>query len=281
MIKPTWVQGGVPDRKPHGRLTRGRRARRDFARAAYGRSARPPRPRARRPDFADKIGRFQARANTVLDASASGAERLQAYQDVFAMAVKGDLLGMSDDDRALYDAATSKSDIGQRAYQLRESYIAAVNAAAQRGGAAAGSRPVWRPSTASRPPTSRSSSRPGSTRRTKRAPSPYASVDAWRDNMNAQLQVASYLRPDGVYDPNIAAKKAQDPKFAEVAALASDRNNRSAAWTQRALSLFGGQAPRDRVDLSDAARATAAATAATAAPAATPYRTGSIVSTVA
>jgi len=30
------------------------------------------------PDFADKIGRFQARANTVLDSSAPGAERLQA-----------------------------------------------------------------------------------------------------------------------------------------------------------------------------------------------------------
>src|SRR5258705_8374016 len=91
------------------------------------------------PDFAEKISRFQSRANAVLDTSGtvSESERLQAYQDVFRMAVNGDLLGMSDDDRALYDTATTKSDIGQKAYQLQESYIAAVNAAARTGGAPA------------------------------------------------------------------------------------------------------------------------------------------------
>jgi hypothetical protein len=231
------------------------------------------------PDFGDKIGRFQARANTVLDASASGADRLQAYQDVFAMAVKGDLLGMSDDDRALYDAATSKSDIGQRAYQLQESYSATVNAAAQRGGAAikAGLAQFDSLSASDQQILFKG----GIDAPDRSGSGLYGSVQAWRDNMSAQLQMVSYMRPDGVFDPNIATKKAQDPKFGEALALSNDRNNSSASWTQRVLQLFGGQAPKDRIDLSDAAKAaaTAGATATTAAP--TPYKTGSIVSTVA
>ena len=232
------------------------------------------------PDFADKIGRFQARANTVLDASASGADRLQAYQDVFAMAVKGDLLGMSDDDRALYDAATSKSDIGQRAYQLQESYIAAVNGAAQRGGAAAAIKAGLAQFDSLSASDQQILFKGGINAPDQSGSGPYGSVQAWRDNMSAQLQMVSYMRPDGVFDPNIAAKKAQDPKFAEVLALSSDRNNNSASWTQRVLQLFGGQTPRDRVDLSDAAwSATPAGAPSSAAPA--PYRTGSIVSTVA
>jgi hypothetical protein len=233
------------------------------------------------PDFADKIGRFQARANTVLDASASGADRLQAYQDVFAMAVKGDLLGMSDDDRALYDAATSKSDIGQRAYQLQESYIASVNAAGQRGGAAA-----IKAGLAQFDSLSASDQqilfKGGIDAPDRSGSGPYGSVQGWRDNMNAQLQVVSYMRPTGVFDPNIAAKRALDPKFAEVQALSNAPNNTSASWTQRVQQLFGGQAPRDRVDLSNVARAAASAAPAAPSPGTpAPYRTGSIVSTTA
>ena len=232
------------------------------------------------PDFADKIGRFQARANTVLDASASGADRLQAYRDVFAMAVKGDLLGMSDDDRALYDAATSKSDIGQRAYQLQETYIAAVNGAGQRGGAAAAIKAGLANFDGLSASDQQILFKGGINAPDRSGAGPYGSVQAWRDNMSAQLQMVSYMRPDGVFDPNIAAKKAQDPKFAEALALSSDRNNNSASWTQRVLQLFGGQTPRDRVDLSGTAKGAASgAPAAASAPA--PYRTGSIVSTVA
>jgi hypothetical protein len=234
------------------------------------------------PDFAEKIGRFQARANTVLDASASGAERLQAYQDVFAMAVKGDLLGMSDDDRALYDAATSKSDIGQRAYQLQASYIATVSAAVQRGGAAAGVKAGMAQFDSLSASDQQVLFKGGIDAPDRSGSGPYGSVQAWRDNMNAQLQMVSYMRPDGVFDPNIAAKKAQDPKFAEALALSNDRNNNSASWTQRVLRLFGGQTPSDRVDFSDAARAAAAGgRGATPAPAAAPYKSGSIVSRVA
>jgi hypothetical protein len=232
------------------------------------------------PDFADKISRFQARANTVLDASAPGADRLQAYQDVFAMAVKGDLLGMSDDDRALYDAATSKSDIGQRAYQLQASYIATVNAAGQRGGAAAAIKAGLAQFDSLSASDQQILFKGGIDAPDRSGSGPYGSVLAWRDNMSAQLQMVSYLRPDGVFDPGIAAKRAQDPKFAEVQALSNARNNNSASWTQRVLQLFGDQAPKDRLDLSDAAKS-----ASTTAPAApnppAPYRTGSIVSTVA
>jgi hypothetical protein len=233
------------------------------------------------PDFADKIGRFQARANTVLDPSVPGADRLQAYQDVFAMAVKGDLLGMSDDDRALYDAATSKSDIGQRAYQLQEAYIANVSAAAQRGGAAAAIKAGMAHFDSLSASDQQILFKGGIDAPDRSGSGPYGSVQAWRDNMSAQLQMVSYMRPDGVFDPAIAAKRAQDPKFAEALALSNDRNNNSASWTRRVLQLFGGQAPRDRVDLSDAARAASAGAAPPAAAPSTPYRTGSIFSTVA
>jgi hypothetical protein len=232
------------------------------------------------PDFADKISRFQARANTVLDASASGADRLQAYQDVFAMAVKGDLLGMSDDDRALYDAATSKSDIGQRAYQLQESYIAAVNGAAQRGGAAAAIKAGLANFDSLSASDQQILFKGGINAPDRSGSGPYAGVQDWRDNLNAQLQMVSYMRPDGVFDPNIATKKAQDPKFAEALALSSDRNNSSASWTQRVLQLFGGQTPKDRIDLSDAARAASVGAASAAStPSTASYKTGSIVST--
>jgi hypothetical protein len=100
--------------------------------------------------------------------------------------------------------------------------------------------------------------------------------------MNAQLQVVSYMRPTGVFDPNIAAKRALDPKFAEVQALSNAPNNTSASWTQRVQQLFGGQAPRDRVDLSNVARAAASAAPAAPSPGTpAPYRIGSIVSTTA
>ena len=235
------------------------------------------------PDFADKIGRFQARANTVLDTSGrvSEGERLQAYQDVFRMAVNGDLLGMGDDDRALYDAATSKSDIGQKAFQLQESYNGAVNAAARTGGAAAGIKAGLANFDSLSTSDQQILFKAGINAPDRSGSSPYASVQAWRDNMSAQLQMVSYMRPDGVFDPNIAAKKAQDPKFRAALSLANDRNNSSASWTQSVLRLFGGDGPKDRVDLSDAARTVIGAGADTSPgrpPA--PYREGSIASKV-
>jgi hypothetical protein len=233
------------------------------------------------PDFADKISRFQARANTVLDTSGtvSESERLQAYQDVFRMAVSGDLLGMGDDDRALYDAATSKSDIGQRAYQLQESYIGAVNAAARTGGAAAAIKAGLANFDGLSTSDQQILFKAGINAPDRSGSGPYGGVQGWRDNMSAQLQMVSYMRPDGVFDPNIATKKAQDPKFASALKLANDRNNNSASWTQSVLKLFGGEAPKDRIDLSDAAR-TAVGAGASARPSPAPYREGSIASKV-
>src|SRR5204863_6079139 len=102
----------------------------------------------------------------------------------------------------------------------------------------------------------------------------------WRDNMSAQLKMVSYMRPDGVFDANIGVKRAQDPRFAEALRLSNDRNNTTAAWTQQVLALFGGDAPRDSVQLSDAAKATAGAwTSPAATPQTAAYQTGSIVST--
>ena len=235
------------------------------------------------PGFADKIGRFQARANTVLDTSGrvSEGERLQAYQDVFRMAVNGDLLGMGDDDRALYDAATSKSDIGQRAYQLQGAYIGAINAAARAGGAAAAIRAGLANFDGLSTSDQQILFKAGINAPDRSGSGAYGSVQDWRDNMNARLQLASYMRPDGVFDPDIAAKKAKDPKFGLALKLANDRNTTSAAWTQMVRTLFGGEAPKDRIDLSDAARTAAGGQAGKpAGPSATPYKEGSIASRI-
>ena len=236
------------------------------------------------PDFAEKISRFQSRANTVLDASASGADRLQAYQDVFRMAVRGDLLGMSDDNRALYDAAASRSDIAQKAFQLQAAYVGAVNAGSRSGGGGAAIKAGLAAFDALSSSDQQILFKAGINAPDSSGSSPYADVEGWRDNMGAQLKMAAYMRPDGVADPNIAARKARDPKFAQAVALVSDPNNTSAGWTQKVLQLFGGDAPRDRVDLSDAARAamgSQSGPAAAPAPAPPPYRTGSVASTVA
>jgi len=235
------------------------------------------------PEFADKIGRFQARANTVLDTSGrvSADERLQAYQDVFRMAVSGDLLGMSDDDRALYDAATTKSDIGQRAYQLQESYIGAVNAGSRTGGAAAAIKAGLANFDALSSSDQQILFKAGINAPDRSGPGPFANVQAWRDNMSAQLQVVSYLRPNGVFDPAVAAKKAQDPTFVAALKLSTERDTTSASWTEMVRKLFGGDGPKDRVDLSDAAKAAVSGQASpSAGPPATAYREGSIASRV-
>jgi hypothetical protein len=235
------------------------------------------------PDFADKIGRFQSRASTVLDTSGrvSADERLQAYQDVFRMAVSGDLLGMSDDDRALYDAATAKSDIGQRAYKLQEAYIGAVNAGSRTGGAAAAIKAGLANFDALSSSDQQILFKAGINAPDRSGSGPFASVQAWRDNMDAQLKVASYLRPDGVFDPAIAAQKAQDPKFVAALKLSTERDNTSPAWTDMVLKLFGGDGPKDRIDLSDAAKAAVSSrTDSSAGPSPTPYKEGSIASKV-
>lgn len=234
------------------------------------------------PDFADKISLFQSRANTVLDTSASGAERLQAYQDVFRMAVRGDLLGMSDDNRALYDAAASRSDIAQKAFQLQGSYVGAVNAGSRSGGGAASIRAGLAAFDGLSSSDQQILFKAGINAPDRSGSSPYADVQGWRDNMNAQLKLAGYMRPDGVADPNLAALKAQDPKFTQAVALISAPNNTSAVWTQKVLQLFGADAPKDRVELSDAARAAMGSQSSpAAAPTPAPYRTGSVASTVA
>ncbi len=234
------------------------------------------------PDFADKIGRFQASAATVLDASASGADRLQAYQDVFRMAVRGDLLGMSDDDRALYDAAASRSDIAQKAFQLQESYVGAVNSGSRSGGPAAAIRAGLAAFDALPSSDQQILFKAGINAPGRSGSGPYADVRGWRDNMSAQLKLAGYMRPDGAPAPNIGTRQANDPKFAQAVALANDPNPTSAAWTQGVMQLLGADGPRDRVDLSDAARAALGGqTGPAAAPAPAPYRTGSVVSKVA
>ena len=234
------------------------------------------------PDFAEKIRLFQVRANTVLDASASGADRLQAYQDVFRMAVRGDLLGMSDENRALYDAAAGRSDIAKKAFQLQESYVGAVNAGSRSGGGAASIRAGLAAFDSLSSSDQQILFKAGINAPDRSGSSPYSDVQGWRDNMSAQLKLAGYMRPDGVADPNLATNTAQDPRFAAAVALVSDPNNTSADWTRKVLQLFGGDAPKDRVELSDAAKTAIGAQGNPAAiPTTAPYRTGSIVSTVA
>ena len=184
--------------------------------------------------------------------------------------------------RPNFDVVASRSSIAQKAFHLQESYVGAVNAGSRSGGGAASIRAGLAAFDGLSSSDQQILFKAGINAPDRSGSSPYADVQGWRDNMSAQLKLAGYLRPDGVADPNLAAKKAQDPRFTQAVALVSAPNNTSAAWTQKVLQLFGGDAPKDRVELSDAAKAAMGSQSSPAAAATTaPYRTGSIVSTVA
>ena len=243
------------------------------------------------PDYATRMSRFDDLSATVLDASGktSDAQRADAYQTLQAMQAGGQFAGIDDDRRKVLDQATFDSDIGQRAQALGKGFVQTLNAATQSGGPQAALQAV-----ASRFDNLSSSDQNLLFQTTinvadRTGAKPYTDAAAWRSNVDAQAKVVGFMTDAGVVGPNgvldqkaAQAKAAADPKFASALRLSLRRDNNSPDWTQSVMQLFGSAAPKDKVQLSEAAQkflsAAPSAPAATSAPPAAEYRQGSIAS---
>jgi len=243
------------------------------------------------PDYATRMARFDDLSATVLAGQAGDDQRAEAYQALQAMSAGGQLAGIDDSRRQVLDQATYDSDIGQRAQALGKAFVQTLNTAAQSGGPQAALQAV-----ASRFDNLSSSDQNLLFQTTinvadRTGAKPYADAGAWRSNIDAQAKVVGFMKDAGVVGANGAldqkaaqARAAADPKFAAALRLSLRRDNNSPEWTQSVMQLFGGAAPNDTVQLSDAARnymSTATAPASSAsptAPAASAYRQGSIAS---
>lgn len=241
-------------------------------------------------DYATRMARFDTLSATVNDASGrtGEAQRAEAYQALQAMSAGGELAGIDAERRKVLDQVTFDSDIGRRAQALGRDFVQTLNAAKQAGGPQAALQAV----------TGRFDSLSSSDQdllfqttinvADRTGAKPYADAGAWRANMDAQAKVVGFMKDAGVVGANGAldqkaaqAKAAADPKFATALRLSLRSDNTSAEWTEAVGQFFGRAAPKDRVQLSDAAQqmldaSPAAPTAA--APPATPYREGSITS---
>jgi hypothetical protein len=242
------------------------------------------------PDLSERTARFDALSSTVLDTSGrySDSERLKAYSDLHTLSATGGLIGIEDDRRKVLDQVTFDSDIGQRAQQLSQSFIQAVNTGGQSGGASGALK------AAKGAFDNLSSSDQAILFATtlnaadRLGQQPYANVQAWRDNTEAQSQMVDYMQASGAVGANgqldyrAAAAKSADPKFAAALKLSQRRDNNSADWTQSVLSLFTAARAPDRVELSPEAQKLVGTPAPSAAPApAAPYKAGTLISRVA
>ncbi len=243
-------------------------------------------------DLATRASRFDELSATVLDASGKvgDAQRAQAYQSLQAMSAGGQLAGLDEDRRKVLDQATFESDIGQRAQALGKAFVQTLNAAARSGGPQAALQAVASGFDKLSPSDQDLLFQTTINVADRTGAKPYADAGAWRSNVDAQAKVVGFMKDAGVVGANGAldqkaaqAKAAADPKFAAALRLSLRADNNSPDWTQSVMRLFGGSAPQDTVQLSDAAKQFMNAappptpTASPPAPA-EPYRQGSITS---
>lgn len=260
------------------------------ATAAYPIASAAPRvasgPNA--PDYVGRMARFDELSAVILDTNgkADDPRRTQAYQALQAMSAGGQLAGLDESRRKVLDQATFDSDIGQRAQALGRAFVQNLNAATRAGGPQAALQAV-----ASSFDTLSSADQELLFQTTinvagRSGAKPFADAAAWRSNVDAQAKVVGFMKDAGVVGANGAldqkaaqAKAAADPKFAAALRLSLRIDNNSPDWTQSVMQLFGAAAPKDTVQLSEAAQAFLGATPSPAsAPPPSAYREGSTIS---
>lgn len=200
-------------------------------------------------DIAATRARLQALAATVLDTSgtSSGEDRLAAYEAVFKMSVTGGLKDIADSDtRALYDQVALHSDIAQRAEAVRRQVADKVMSDLNRGvprtqlekdafaSLSGGDQTLYFRTSVNAP------DKTGAQR--------FGSIDSYRQYLSATAQLGELLRngqADGAEGNYASALKLS---------AASPKAGAEESWTSQALKLFGGGAPKDKVDLSDSAK---------------------------
>ncbi|MFN3537353.1 MAG: hypothetical protein ACK4Y4_07915 [Brevundimonas sp.] len=204
------------------------------------------------PKLPEKVSRFQALASTVLDTSGkfSEAERVQAYVSAVEMAVTGQMKGMGNAGLDLF-AEVNRSDIVQKSLQLQRDMSAAVMPISMTGdgpGSARAALAFYDGLSSSDQSLLFQLSINAPQRDGKR----FTSVQGWRDNMNAVIQLGEYTQANRDLINSGATSKADDPKFAAALKLGRANDIGSATWSSMVLKLF--EAPRDRIDLSEDAR---------------------------
>ena len=239
------------------------------------------------PGYAENMGRFQTLAGSILDTSKSESSRVDAYQALHKMAVTGDLRGMTKEDQKLYEQAMVSSDLSQRSIQLQNAHIASINAAAQSGGAGAALKTAMSAFDGLSNSDQNLLFKAGLNAPDRTGSTPYGSVQGYRDNLSAQLQLFTYMNDSGaiargsVPDPKSASGKLSDPKFGAALKLSQIKDNNSASWTAQVIKLFGAGAVKDKVDLSANAQQAIGVRAPVTGATSQSYRQGSIASTVA
>ena len=154
--------------------------------------------------LAISVNRLHGLASMVLDTSgkASDGVRLQAYKALHAMGVSGQLHGMSQSDAKLFHQATGASDIGQTSAELQRSYLSAAKAGAQAGGAALAITAAVAHFDTLPAGDQNLLFQTGINAVDRTGAKPFEDVQAWRDNMAAQHQMASYMLQSGAVGAN-------------------------------------------------------------------------------
>lgn len=224
--------------------------------------------------FSENADRFQSLASTVLDTSGkfSETERLQAYDELFAMGTTGKLRGMDGENHKLFDQVIGKSDIAQRAQQIQQREVAAVTGAVARGESAAQSKLSFFDGLSSDDRRVHFTVNENATDRT--GAKAHANIESYHAHLVANAQLDSFLREAEAK----GADPAKDAQLASAVKLANTKVTDVASWTSQVLKLF--DRPRDRIDLSiDAQKRVADADQRPNQGRPITYREGSILST--
>lgn len=236
-------------------------------------AATPPKP-AEESAFSENAGRFQSLAATVLDTSGkfSESERVQAYDELFAMGATGKLRGMGGDNHKLFDRAIGKSDIAQRAQQIQQREVAAVTAAVARGQSAAQSKLSFFDGLSNNDRRVHFAVNENATDRT--GAKAYANIESYHAHLVANAHLDSFLRDAEAK----GADPAKDAQLVSALKLANTKVTDAASWTSQVLKLF--DRPQDSVYLStDAQKLVADASERPGHGRLSAYREGSILST--
>lgn len=204
------------------------------------------------PKLPEKVSRLQNLSRMVLDSTGkfSEADRLSAYVSIHEMAVTGQMMGMGNAGMELHDQVV-RGEIGQKVQALHSAMSAAVMPIGMAGdgpGAMRAALAFYDGLSAS----DQDFLFKTSINAPMRDGTKFASVGAWKDNMNAAILMSEYTQANRDLIASGATSKANDSKFEAAVRLNNSGDVGSASWSSMVLKLF--ERPKDKIDLSDSAK---------------------------
>lgn len=209
--------------------------------------------------------------------SVSESEQMDAWSALHDMAVTGELVGMGEENRKLYND-TGKSAIFQKIKQIGQSYTLAMIAGQQSGGASGARQAALdffdKQSAANQDILFRGRINASDMSGAK----PFADVNSWRNSMLAGIKLDQFIEKSSA-GGNQNEKAAANSRLASALKL-SEAKTQDASWTQQIADLLGQRDPiEDKVDLSaEAKRAVGVSASLNQSTNAQSYETGSIAS---